>query len=215
MNEEFIRFLELSTVNGVFSTENTELLLQKAAQLGIDEIEAKLTIDKYVRSINLEQGQKPTDDYDITDDELVARLSRYTSSLDKAKVSLQMEPFPKQLGSLGKVGTAVNESRKVLASLTKNDILSDSFKIIGGSSPLPGGALVGKLAGKGTSSLISKVAGADVRTMKFEDVIELANRYMVILSLRASKNEFLNSKYLEFKTRIQNAQDAPPKKSWF
>ena len=95
MNEEFNRYLELSTVDGVLVSENTELLLNKAAQLGLDELEAKLMIDKFARLKELQRSQKPTDDYDISDDELVARLSRFTGHLDKVKVTLQMEPFLK------------------------------------------------------------------------------------------------------------------------
>lgn len=215
MNEEFNRYLELSTVDGAFINENTELLLNKAAQLGLDELEAKLIIDKFARLKELQRRQKPTDDYDISDDELVARLSRFTGHLDKVKVTLQMEPFPKQLNTLGKMGTAMNEGKKMLASLTKNDVLSDSLKIIGRSAPLPFGALVGKIAGKGASALLSKVAGAETKTMNFEEVLELCNRYMVILSFRSTKNEHLNSKYLEFTTRLQTAAESPPKKSWF
>ena len=81
MIEEFNKYLELAVNDGVISQSNRALLLKKAQQLNIDEIEVELLIDNYLFKESKKFSEVISDDYDITDDELLIRLSNYSSKL--------------------------------------------------------------------------------------------------------------------------------------
>ena len=142
MNQDFKKYLELAVNEGVLSDSNRVLLIKKGQQLGIDEIEVELLIENYLFEQSKKLSEVITDDYDISDDELVIRLSNYTSKLKEYRATIQLDPFPEKLTAKGKVGAALNTGRKALASLTKADILTDSMQLAGKYSPIPGGKFV-------------------------------------------------------------------------
>ena len=127
MNQDFKKYLELAVNEGVLSDSNRVLLIKKGQQLGIDEIEVELLIENYLFEQSKKLSEVITDDYDISDDELVIRLSSYTSKLKEYKARIQLDPFPEKLTDKGKVGAALNTGRKALASLTKADILNNKI----------------------------------------------------------------------------------------
>lgn len=215
MNNEFKRLLDLSVVDGVFVSSNKSILMKKAEELGMDLIEAQILIENFIHGVLSSQDQSTLDDYDIDDDELIVRLTRYTSVLDKHKVLVQVEPFPRRVKSLSKVEAVFNQGSKALTSIAKNDTIKESIKLIGSRSQIPGGALIGKFVGSTGSSLLNNVAGVVKKELKFNELLELCNRYMVILSLRTTRSEFLALKYSEFKLKIQKAEMAPPRKTLF
>jgi hypothetical protein len=215
MNEEFIKYIELAINDGVLSETNRLLLTKKAQQLGIDDIEAELFLEKHLFNQAKKSSDAVTDDYDITDDELVIRLSNYSSKLKDYKAIIQLDPFPERLSEKGKVGNALNSGRKALASLTKSDLLTDSLQLAGKYSPVPGGKFVGKIAGNGLSNIVNKIAGTENKELKHTEIIELCKKYMLILEKRKNKSEFLLGKHTEFDDKIRSAELSPPKRKFF
>jgi len=215
MNQDFKKYLELAVNEGVLSDSNRVLLIKKGQQLGIDEIEVELLIENYLFEQSKKLSEVITDDYDISDDELVIRLSNYTSKLKEYKATIQLDPFPEKLTDKGKVGAALNTGRKALASLTKADILTDSMQLAGKYSPIPGGKFVGKIAGNGLTSIVNKIAGTENKELKNVEIIELCKKYMLILEKRRNKTEILGEKYSEFEEKIKTAELSPPKRKFF
>lgn len=209
--EEFMRLLAIAYSDGVVTDAERVLLMKKADQLGIDEFEAELLIENYQAPSNDEKVRN-IDGYDISDDELILRLTRYTGSLGSLKASIQLDPFPVVLTDQGKVGSVINEGRKALSKITKADVLLDAAGVIGKISPMPGGKLVGKIAGKGLSSIANKVAGTETKELKHLEIIELCERYLVILEKRRKVSEYLEEKFKEFQSLVRESKANPPKK---
>ena len=136
MNEEFEKLLKLAYSDGVLTEAENALLLKKAKQLGMDEIEAELIIANYSPP-NAEPTK--TDRYDITNEELVQRLTRYSSHLASAKAEIQMDPFPMLIDASNKISKGLSNGKKILAGALKGDILSDSLAVAGKFAPIPGG----------------------------------------------------------------------------
>ena len=95
MNQEFQKLLELAYSDGVLTEAENVLLLKKAKQLGMDEIEAELIIANYQPE---QKSASPTDNYDISNEELIQRLTSYCKHLRSATSQIQLGPFPILVG---------------------------------------------------------------------------------------------------------------------
>ena len=212
MNPEFEKLLVLAYSDGVLTDAENTLLLKKAAQLGIDEIEAELIIANYQPG---SQTNESTDNYDISNEDLLQRLSRYSLHLNSHKAEIQMDPFPMILDGTNKLTKGISNGRKALAGALKGDILSDSLSVAGKFTSIPGGKIGGKIVGKGVSALAKKVVGAELKKLNQQEIIELVESYLIILEMRKESSQMLSTKFLEFSNMVAAAKANPTKKKGF
>ena len=209
MKSEFQKLLELAFSDGVLTEAENNLLLKKAKQLGMDEIEAELIIANYSPT----KAEPPKmDGYDITNEELIQRLTRYSSHLTSVKAEIQMDPFPMLIDDSNKISKGLSNGKKILAGALKGDLLSDSLAVAGKFAPIPGGKIGGKLMGKGVSALARKAVGAEVKKLSQKEIIELVESYLIILEMRKDSNEMLGNKYTEITQKIISAKANPAKR---
>ena len=212
MNQEFEKLLKLAYSDGVLTEAENALLLKKAKQLGMDEIEAELIIANYTPT-NVES--KKTDRYDITNEELVQRLTRYSSHLASAKAEIQMDPFPMLTEGSNRFKKGLSAGRSAIAGAIKGNVLSDTLAAAGKLAPIPGGKIGGKLVGKGVSALARKAVGAELKKLSQKEIIELVESYLVILEMRKDSNEMLGNKYADITQKVALAKANPAKKKGF
>lgn len=212
MHPEFEKLIALAYSDGVLTEDEKSLLLRKAAQLGIDEIEAELFITNYRTSEGESNNLQPSDNYDISNEDLLQRLTRYSLHLNSAKADIQMDPFPMIIDGTGKLAKGISSGRKALAGALKGDILSDSLSVAGKFTRIPGGKIGGKIVGKGVSALAKKVVGVETKTLHQKEIIELIESYLVILEMRKGQSELLSGKYEDFSQQATMAKENPIKK---
>jgi hypothetical protein len=215
MHPEFEKLTALAYSDGVLTEEEKSLLIKKAEQLGIDEIEAELFIANYQMAEIETPKSSPSDKYDISNEDLLQRLLRYSLHLNSAKAEIQMDPFPMIIESTNKLAKGISSGRKALAGALKTDILSDSLSVAGKFAPIPGGKIGGKLVGKGISALAKKVVGAETKTLNQTEVIALVESYLVILEMRKDQSELLSQKHGDFSRQVNVAKENPIKKKGF
>lgn len=209
MNQEFQKLLELAYSDGILTEAENTLLLKKANQLGIDEIEAELIIANYKPQ---KEGLVTTDNYDISNEELIQRLNSYCQHLNSVTAQVQLEPFPMLVDGSSKITSGISAGRKVIAGALKGDIISDSLAMAGKITRIPGGKIGGKLVGKGISGLAKKVVGVESKKLSQKEIIELVESYLVILEMRKDKSELLANKFNDYTQRVTAAKATPVKK---
>ena len=209
MNQEFQKLLELAYSDGVLTEAENVLLLKKAKQLGMDEIEAELIIANYQPE---QKSASSTDNYDISNEELIQRLTNYCKHLRSATAQIQLDPFPMLIDKSNKMSSGISAGRKVLAEVLKGDIISESLSVAGKVTRIPGAKLGGKLVGKGISGLAKKVVGVETKKLNQAEVIALVESYLVILEMRKGQSELLSSKYEDFSQQATMAKENPIKK---
>lgn len=215
MHPEFKKLIALAYSDGVLTEDEKSLLLRKAAQLGMDEIEAELFITNYRTSEGESNKLQPSDNYDISNEDLLQRLARYSLHLNSAKAKIQMDPFPMIIDGGGKLAKGISSGRKALAGALKGDVLSDSLSVAGKFTRIPGGKIGGKIVGKGVSALAKKVVGVETKTLFQKEIIELIESYLIILEMRKDMNEMLSKKFTHFTEMVANAKANPIKKKVF
>ena len=209
MNQEFQKLLELAYSDGVLTEAENTLLLKKAKQLGMDEIEAELIIANYQPE---QKSESPSDNYDISNEELIQRLTSYCKHLQSATSQIQLDPFPMLIDKSNKISSGFSTGRKVLAGALKGDIISETLSVAGKATRIPGAKLGGKLVGKGISGIAKKVVGVESKKLNQDEVIALVESYLVILEMRKGQSELLSSKYEDFSQQVTAAKVNPVKK---
>lgn len=212
MNEEFEKLLALAYSDGIFTEAENALLLKKAKQLGMDEIEAELIIANYQPE---QKSISSTDNYDISNEALLQRLNSYCGHLNKATAQVQLDPFPMLVDGSNKLKSGISAGRNALAGAIKGDFISDSLSAAGKITRMPGGKLGGKLVGKGISGLAKKVIGVESKNLNQQEIIELVESYLIILEMRKNTSDVLLEKFAHFTQLVADAKNNPAKRKGF
>lgn len=215
MANTFEKLLKMAYADGVLTDKERELLMRKADELKIDPIEAEMMIESY--QVNQPKSSEEADDYDITNEELLRRLNYLVNKLGSEKtVEVRMDPFPALLKEGDKFGARVNSARKALSKVTKSNALSEAASIAGSMTKIPGSRFVGKLAGKGVESVLHKMAGTETKNLKHVEILEIVDRYILILVKRANIDDYLEKCYSELTQKVNHHKNnIPKKKGWF
>lgn len=210
--ENLNKLIALAYSDGVVTDRERELIFKKGTELGFDEIEVELMLENYTSPVAVTSVPEATDDLDITNEELIKRLTRFTSRLGEYKPKIQLEPYPSKVLPDTKSNAILSQGKKGLTSMLKGDTLSKAAALAGTAAPIPGGKFIGKLAGKGVTSMLQKVAGVEERVVDHHELIEIIESYMYILELRKSTSEPLAERFVSYQQAILNAKSNPPKK---
>ena len=154
-------------------------------------------------------------EYMISNEELIRRLSVYIQHLDKAKCEIYVDPFPTMVNQFGKATDFIDAGKGILSGINKSGDLKDTLKFVGKIAPVPGGRFAGAIAGKTLSTVISKATGSGEQKLKHSDLVNLVENYLEILEGRIEDSEELSQEFVKFKSQLEAAQKNPPKSKWF
>jgi hypothetical protein len=148
--------------------------------------------------------------HNITETELLFRLSKWVALSKEKKTETEVEPFPVLKESI---------SEKEDGLLSKG---MEAAKV--------GAEIVGKIAGSGAAKTIGRfvpgagialdalqwATGTGTQKLKHQQIKEIALRYLIILEAEAENIPHLKEKYAAYLTEFEkNCREAESKKSWF
>lgn len=183
--EQFYKLLKLALADGELSIKERELLLMKASQLGIDVIEAEMIIEGEISMLNksLPETYEESDGFLISNEELLLRVTKWVNRISEKSIKVEIEPFPRLKEETKSYHKYTDEGTAILNKI-------NSSKIVNIAGMMPG---VGTLLKAGfTLSGVNKV-----QKIENKDIIEITDKYLLILELRSLKNEVMLMKYNE------------------
>ena len=207
MHKDITKLIDIAYSDGVLTDREKELIMIKAKELGLDEIEVELYISNYTP----DSAQK-TDNYDITDEELLNRIKKYLKYISESTAEITVEPFPMVISDDNKLSKTISTGRNFIAANISGDSISNALSNAGKLAPIPGGKLGGKLIGRGINSLAKKAIGVETKKLNQADIIELLESYLSILDFRKNKSELLMQTLNDAHQKIKTAKQSPAKK---
>jgi hypothetical protein len=215
--EEFEKLLKMALADGVISDMERELLMRKAAMLGIDEIEALMIIENAQAQQNQSPENNKKDGYDISDDELLRRIQKWTELCTKDNEKVMVEPFPKVISETTKFGNALASGQKAIGQIKDAGIVDAAASSVGF---IPGaGFLTKKVGGAAVNSILGALSDTKEVKMSNEKIVSTTKQYLLILERRKDGDSFLNQKYeasiTEMEKNINLFNEKKAKKKWF
>jgi hypothetical protein len=185
--EQFYKLLALALEDGKITQSERELLLKKALQLGMDEIEAEMILEGQVSKFreSTKTLLEETDGFLISNEELLLRTTKWVSRISEKTIKVEIERFPR-----------IKEDTKMYQKYL--DEGADIFKKINSG-------IVGDVAGMvpGVGNLIKSgltlVGVNNLQKIDHKEIRAIADRYLLILELRSKKNQVLELKFKDLK----------------
>jgi hypothetical protein len=190
--EQFYKLLELALADGELSDKEKELLLMKATQLGIDVIEAEMIIEGKISMLNksIEETSLESDGFLISNEELLIRTTKWVNLISEKSIKVEIESFPRLKEDTKAYHKYTDEASAILNKI-------NSSKIVNIAGIMPG---VGTILKAGLSlGNINKV-----QKIENKEIIEIANKYLLILELRALKSEFILKKFKDLNDKYKS-----------
>jgi hypothetical protein len=190
--EQFYKLLKLALADGELSIKERELLLMKASQLGIDVIEAEMIIEREISMLNKSETEidEESDGFLISNEELLLRVTKWVNRVSEKSIKVEVELFPRLKENTKAYHKYTDEATAILNKI-------NSTKIVNIAGMMPG---VGTLLKAGLSlGNINKV-----QKIENKEIIEIANKYLLILELRALKSEFILMKFKDLNDKYKS-----------
>lgn len=185
--EQFYKLLELALVDGELSNKEKDLLLTKATQLGIDDVEAKMIIEGELSKFNksIVETSLDSDGFLISNEELLLRTTKWVNRISEKSIKIEIEPFPRLKQDTKAYHKYTDEASAILNKINSSKIVN----------------IVGMMPGVGNILKAGLTLGGVNKVQKIEnkEIIEIADKYLLILELRSLNNEFILKKLNELK----------------
>uniref|UniRef100_UPI0037C0709C hypothetical protein n=1 Tax=Flavobacterium sp. TaxID=239 RepID=UPI0037C0709C len=183
--EQFYKLLKLALADGELSIKERELLLMKASQLGIDVIEAEMIIEGEISMLNksLPDTSEESDGFLISNEELLLRVTKWVNRVSEKSIKVEIEPFPRLKEDTKSYHKYTDEGTAILNKINSSKIVN----------------IAGMMPGVGSIIKVGLTLGGVNKVQKIEnkDIIEITDKYLLILELRSLKNEIMLMKYNE------------------
>lgn len=183
--EQFYKLLKLALADGELSIKERELLLMKASQLGIDVIEAEMIIEGEISMLNksLPETYEESDGFLISNEELLLRVTKWVNRVSEKSIKVEIEPFPRLKEDTKSYHKYTDEGTAILNKINSSKIVN----------------IAGMMPGVGSIIKVGLTLGGVNKVQKIEnkDIIEITDKYLLILELRSLKNEIMLMKYNE------------------
>jgi hypothetical protein len=183
--EQFYKLLKLALADGELSIKERELLLMKASQLGIDVIEAEMIIEGEISMLNksLPETYEESDGFLISNEELLLRVTKWVNRVSEKSIKVEIEPFPRLKEETKSYHKYTDEGTAILNKINSSKIVN----------------IAGMMPGVGSIIKVGLTLGGVNKVQKIEnkDIIEITDKYLLILELRSLKNEIMLMKYNE------------------
>ena len=192
--------ITLALKDGKISDKERELILKKASNLGIDEIEAEMVLEGMIsdHENGIKKTKKPVeinpDGYSIEDAELIMRTTKWVDRCSENNIRTNVLEFPKLIADesnfMKKLDGVLDVTRNIASKIAKTGI-GGALKFLPGL----GGVIGGVISNISDSTSLVDLDNKGIR--------ELAKHYLMILELRSSKNTILANKYTELNAKYE------------
>jgi len=185
--EQFYKLLSLALVDGELSNKEKELLLIKASQLGMDVIEAQMIIECELSKLTKTETEviEESDGFLISNEELLLRTTKWVNRVSEKSIKVEIEPFPRLKVDTKAYHKYTDEGKAIL-----NKINSSKIGNIAGMVPGVGSIIKAGLSLGGVNN---------IQKIEHKEIVELADKYLLILELRSLTSEFMLMKFKDLK----------------
>jgi hypothetical protein len=190
--EQFYKLLKLALLDGELSNKEKELLLLKASELGMDVIEAEMIIEGELSKLTKTPTEviEESDGFLISNEELLLRTTKWVNRVSEKSIKVEIEPFPRLKADTKSYHKYTDEGTAILNKI-------NSSKIVNIAGMMPG---VGSIIKAGlTISGVNKV-----QKLEHKEIVELADKYLLILELRSFSSEFMQTKFKDLKDKYKS-----------
>lgn len=185
--EQFIKLLSLALVDGELSIKEKELLLMKASELGMDAIEAEMIIEGELSKLarNTEKIIEESDGFLISNEDLLLRTTKWVNRVSKKTIKVEVEPFPRLNVDAKSYHKYTDEALAIFNKINSSEIVN----------------ILGMIPGAGSIIKFGFNLGGVTKFQKIEhnEIIEIADKYLLILELRSRSDEFMLMKFKDLK----------------
>ena len=209
--KNFKRLITLALKDGKITEKERELILKKANNLGIDEIEAEMVLEgmisDYDNGIKNEKSVEINPDgYAIEDAELIMRTTIWVNRCSENNIEIRVLEFPKLIADeskfMKKLDRALDVTGNIVSKIAKTGI-GGALKFV----PVVGGVIDDVIDNMSDSGELKQLDNKEIR--------ELAKQYLMILELRCSKNTILTNKYTDLNAKYEEQIEKYNNKGFF
>lgn len=205
------KLITLALNDGEISDREKELILKKASNLGIDEIEAEMVLEGMISDYkNLIKNEKSIeinpDGYAIEDAELIMRTTKWVNRCSENNIETKVLEFPKLIADeskfMKKLDGAIEITGNIVSKIAKTGI-GGALKFVPGV-----GGVIGDVIDNISDS-------GELKQLDNKEIRELAKQYLMILELRCSKNTILTNKYTDLNAKYEEQIEKYNNKGFF
>ena len=205
------KLITLALNDGEISDREKELILKKASNLGIDEIEAEMVLEGMIsdheNGIKTEKSEEINPDgYAIEDAELIMRTTKWVNRCSENNIETKVLEFPKLIADeskfMKKLDGALDVTGNIASKIAKTSI-GGALKFVPGV-----GGVIGDVIDNISDS-------GELKQLDNKEIRELAKQYLMILELRCSKNTILTNKYTDLNAKYEEQIEKYNNKGFF
>lgn len=205
------KLITLALNDGEISDREQELILKKASNLGIDEIEAEMVLEGMIsdheNGIKTEKSEEINPDgYAIEDAELIMRTTKWVNRCSENNIETKVLEFPKLIADeskfMKKLDGALDVTGNIASKIAKTSI-GGALKFVPGV-----GGVIGDVIDNISDS-------GELKQLDNKEIRELAKQYLMILELRCSKNTILTNKYTDLNAKYEEQIEKYNNKGFF
>jgi hypothetical protein len=190
--EQFYKLIALALADGELQPNEKVLLLKKAQQLGLDEIEAEMIIEGELSKLNkpVAEASEDSDGFLISNEELILRTTKWVNRVAEKTLKVEVEPFPRLKENTKAYHKYTDEGKAILSKINSSTI----------------GHVAGMIPGVGSIIKVGLTLGGGNNVQKLErkEIVEIADKYLLILELRALNNEFMQMKFKDLSDKYKS-----------
>ena len=209
--KDFKKLITLALKDGKISDRERELILKKASNLGIDEIEAEMVLEGMISDHdngikNEKSVEINLDGYSIEDAELIMRTTNWVNRCSENNIEIKVLEFPKLIADeskfMKKLDGALDITGNIVSKIAKTGI-GGALKFV----PGVGGVI---------NDVIDNISDSgELKQLDNKEIRELAKQYLMILELRCSKNTMLTNKYTDLNAKYEEQIEKYNNKGFF
>ena len=190
--EQFHKLLALALLDGELHPNEKVLLLKKAQQLGIDEIEAEMIIEGELSKLtkSIPDTNEESDGFLISNEELILRTTKWVYRVVEKTMKVEVEPFPRLKENTKAYHKYTDEGKVIFSKINLSTI----------------GNFAGMIPGVGNIIKVGLTlsGGNNVQKLERKEIVEIADKYLLILELRAMISEFMQMKFKDLNDKYKS-----------
>jgi hypothetical protein len=185
--EQFYKLLTLALLDGELSSKEKELLLMKASELGMDVIEAEMIIEGELSKLTKTTTEiiEESDGFLISNEELLLRTTKWVNRVSEKSIKVEIEPFPRLKADTKSYHKYTDEGAAILNKINSSKIVNIAGMVPGVGSIIKAGLTIGGVN--------------EIQKIEHKEIVELADKYLLILELRSFSSEFMQTKFKDLK----------------
>lgn len=190
--EQFYKLLTLALLDRELSSKEKELLLMKASELGMDVLEAEMIIEGELSKLTKTTTEiiEESDGFLISNEELLLRTTKWVNRVSEKSIKVEIEPFPRLKADNKSYHKYTDEGAAILKKLNSSKIVNIAGMVPGVGSIIKAGLTIG--------------GANEVQKIEHKEIVELADKYLLILELRSFSSEFMQTKFKDLKDNYKS-----------